>query len=73
MSEYWTIEINTISTGKIQRRGYDDKVQAMDEWDKAVDNALPGQTLRLINIGTGRIMSEYTPMKAKRHYDEYDN
>ena len=40
-------------------RQYDNMSDAMDEWDISLDNALEGETWRLINLETGRIMSEY--------------
>jgi hypothetical protein len=43
-------------------RDYGDRTKAMDQWDKDVDNAVGGDRLRLIDCGTGRVMSEYNPV-----------
>lgn len=37
-----------------------ERQEAMNHWDKAVENALPGQRVRLINENNNRIVSEYT-------------
>jgi hypothetical protein len=36
---------------------------AMDTWDESVEAALPGDKLQLVNLDTGRIVSEYINMK----------
>ena len=41
-------------------RQYDNMRDAMDDWDKSLEGALEGEQWRLINLETGRIMSEYT-------------
>lgn len=41
-------------------RNYNSMSEAMDEWDRSLEGALEGEQWRLINLETGRIMSEYT-------------
>ena len=41
---------------------YKDKSDALNEWDKVVENAVGGFKYQLRDAEAGRIMSEYTPM-----------
>ena len=38
------------------------KQPAMDQWDRTVDAALPGDKLRLIDLETGHVLSVYYPI-----------
>jgi hypothetical protein len=60
MSEYYLIETTVLTTGAVRQRTYDRRAQAMDAWDTAVEEAQPGERLRLVDVDAGRIMSEYT-------------
>ena len=40
-----------------------ERQKAMDEWDRVVENALPGQRVRLVNPSNNRMVSEYTNNK----------
>ena len=44
---------------KVRKYSHDELDKAMDAWDKAVENALPGELLQLVNSENGRIVSEY--------------
>ena len=43
-------------------RSYKDKTLAMKEWDKLTDSAIGGDQCRLVDLETGRIVSEYNPV-----------
>ena len=38
--------------------------QAWDCWDNVMDACLPGDTVKLINLGTGSVVSQYTNAAA---------
>lgn len=48
-----------------QVRRYKDRQEAMDAWDEAVDNAIPGDRLELVDADNGRIMSQYNPVGSE--------
>ena len=66
MSEYYTIVTKNMETGKERQRSYDTRREALDAWDTAVEQVIPGEMLRLMDIDAGRIMSEYTPMARRK-------
>ena len=53
------IEMHAEGLKRPVTRNYNSMSEAMDEWDTSLDNALEGETWRLINLETGSIMSEY--------------
>ena len=58
-----------------KRQTYKDKEHGMEAWDRAVEAAVGGDIIRLINDVTGAVMSEYKPVLALRDrlgYGEFD-
>ena len=56
-----TIKMQQTMGGKVQTLRFDGKERqkAMDEWDRVVENAIPGFMVQLVNEDSGRIVSEY--------------
>jgi len=56
-----TIKMQQTMGGKVQTLRFDGKERqkAMDEWDRVVENAIPGSMVQLVNEDSGRIVSEY--------------
>ena len=46
----------------VAKRQYRDKAGAMRAWDESVENAVGGDRLRLVDLETGRVLSEYFPV-----------
>ena len=47
--------------GKVQTLRYDadERQKAMAQWDRVVEDAIPGSMVQLVNMDTDRIVSEY--------------
>ena len=56
------IEFTMRGSTKVSKRQYHMKAQAMQQWDKAVDSTIGGDKLRLVDLETGRVVSEYNPV-----------
>lgn len=65
MSEYYLIVAKNLETGKERQRSYDTRSAALEAWDTAVEQVIPGEMLRLMDIDAGRIMSEYIPARKR--------
>ena len=48
---------------KTTTRQYREWADAMEAWDQSIELALGGERWRMINLETGSIMSEYTPVQ----------
>ena len=60
------IELTMRGSTKVSKRQYHMKAQAMQQWDKAVDSTIGGDKLRLVDLETGRVVSEYHPVEHNR-------
>jgi hypothetical protein len=59
-----TVEVTFKGATKATKRRYTNVTEhAMNTWDDAVEDAVGGDKLRLIDNVTGRIMSEYNPVE----------
>ena len=56
------IELTMRGSTKASKRQYHMKAEAMQQWDMATDAAIGGDKLRLVDLETGRIVSEYNPV-----------
>ena len=60
------IEYTIKGSTRPSKRQYKIKQTAMDAWDTAVDSAIGGDNMRLIDLETGRVLSEYHPVDSAR-------
>ena len=64
------VELILKGTERASCLNYHIKQQAMDQWDRSVDAALPGDKLRLIDLETGKLMSVYYPIDRSTTTDD---
>lgn len=46
----------------VAKRQFQSKESALEAWDESVENAVGGDRLRLIDLESGKVMSEYVPV-----------
>ncbi len=56
------VEITIKGSDRASCLNFSHKQDALDQWDKSVDHACPGDKLRLIDLETGALMSVYSPV-----------
>ena len=68
MMAYYRIEVMLQNeTGPTtENLDVDERDEAMRIWDEVVDNILPGDSARLIDMDGGRILSEYHPVDRSK-------
>ena len=62
---HYRVEVTQHGALKPYTLNFSNREEAMESWDNAVDEALGGDFLRLLDLETGRVMSTYAPVRRE--------